>query len=110
MPRVPITPKNGSFHVGFGRFSLDITSGNLLTILILLGLFGIISGAGYHITQVVALAQAEHAVIREEHRAVHEITKDYFEAMLFMLGTPEGKRPELAMPKMLRDRMIEPSQ
>ena len=100
--------KNGSLHIGFGQFSLDISASNLLMILIFLGLFALVAGAGYIQMSWIREAQAEHKLIRVEHADLQNHLRDSLDAMTYMISLPEKERPALAMPQTLRHRLAMP--
>ena len=98
--------RNGSFHLGFGKISLDITSGHLFTILVVMGLFVLVGGAGYLQIRYVGDVRAEHATIRHEHDELRQKLEEKLEVMIYLLSRPEGERPVLAMPQGIRQRLL----
>lgn len=97
--------KNGVFHLGFGKFSLDIASSNLLTILVFLGLFALVLGAGHAQLTFVRNANADHAAIRAEQTFLRNQLLERLDAMTYMLSLPEAVRPALIMPHNVRERL-----
>lgn len=97
--------KNGAFHLGVGKFSMDIASNNLLTILIFLGLLLLVLGAGYVQLTFVRNANAEHAAIRVEQTLLRDQVRESLDIVAYMLSLPESTRPALMMPHSMRERM-----
>ena len=98
--------RNGTFHVGFGKVSLDITSGHLLTILTIMGLFGLVGGAGYLQIRYVGDVRADHATIRQEHSELRQQLDEKLEVMIYLLSRPENERPALAVPQSVQQRLL----
>lgn len=96
---------NGSFQIRFGRFSLAITSGHLLTIIVIVGLMVLLVGGGYSLVQQ---AQSEHVAIRAEHKELYQTLSEALDDMAYLVSLPEERRPELFMPPSLQRRMVMP--
>ena len=100
--------RNGTFSLTAGRFSLRIASGNLLTILVVLGLLGLLVGSAYIMSSFVKNVQAEHKMIRDDLGTLYQNWRDSFEEMTYLMSLPESERPALNMPKSLRHRLSAP--
>lgn len=96
---------NGSFQIRFGRFSLVVTSGHLLTILVILGLMILLGGGGYSLIQQ---AQSEHIAIRAEHKELYQTLSEALDDMIYLTSLPQEQRPELFRPPLFQRRIITP--
>ena len=105
MPNNEREDGNGTFSLAVGKFSLRIASHNLLTILIVLGLLGLLVGSAYIMVGFVRNVQAEHQMIRDEHGTLYQNWRESFEEMTYLMSLPESQRPLLNMPKSLRHRL-----
>ena len=106
MPKNEGTEGNGTFSFTAGKVSLQIASGNLLTILIVLGLLGLLVASTYTLNSFVKNVHAEHQMLRDEHRAFYEKLREGLEELIYFMSLPEkAQRPVLTMPKSLRQRL-----
>ena len=97
---------NGSVHIEFGRWIVEIFSGQLLTILTIIGLFALIGGAGYLHVLFISDVKAEHAVFRQEHTFLANQLEEKLEVVIYLLSRPDSERPELAIPPGLQRRLV----
>lgn len=97
---------NGIFSLVAGKFSLRIASGNLLTILVVLGLLGLLMASAYVMSGFISNVQAEHRMIRDEHASFYQSWRESLEEMTYLMSLSEDKRPALNMPKSLRNRLV----
>ena len=98
----------GVFHLQLGKWVIDIASGNLLTILTVLGLLALVGGAGHLQANFMANAKAEHLLIREEHSAIRQQLDEKIEVIIYLLSRPESERPALAKPRGIEKRLAVP--
>lgn len=104
-------PPNGdrsTFHMGLGKASLDIGGSNVLGIVVVLGLLGLVVGAGYLQMTYVRSAQADHVRLQEEHALMRDHLRESLDEVKFLLSLPEAKRPTLLMPPSLRLKLHNP--
>ena len=97
---------NGSVHIQLGRWTVDISSGQLLTVLTVIGLFALIGGAGYLHVLFISDVKAEHSVFRQDHAYMSNQLEEKLEVMIYLLSRPDDKRPELVIPHGLQQRLV----
>ena len=97
--------ENGELSAGYRGFSIRLKSQQLLWLVMILGLFVLIFAGGRMLAEEVRIVRNDHQRILLDQNVLRLTIIEQFDAILFLLSLPEGQRPSLRMPRVLRERL-----